>query len=78
MNAIALTALIEKHGVKLRRLPDTIVAAARAAAPEIMAQFRKAGGIDGRIGQSYADMQKALGQWPMVSAGGFLEARDRA
>ncbi len=78
MNAIALTALVDEHGVQLRRLPEGIIGAARAIAPSIIAGFQKGGGIEARIGQSYALMRKALAQWPMISAGAFLEARDRA
>lgn len=73
-NAAALEALVEEHGVELRRFPDDIVERAREHAKEVLARFDRPG-IEGRIYRSYTAMLDGLGGWPRVSVAGFLEAR---
>jgi len=74
-NAAALRALVERHGVVLRRFPDEVIAGARTRAPEVLAELAAAGGIAARIVDSYRAMLAELGDWPRVSVTGFLEAR---
>jgi TRAP-type mannitol/chloroaromatic compound transport system substrate-binding protein len=78
MNAEALKALVEEHGVKLRRFPAEIENAARASAEEVLAQFERMGGLDARIYRSYVDMRARLRDWSSISAQAFLDARSRA
>ncbi len=75
-NAAALRALVEDHGVRLRRFPDDILARARESARELLAGFAAGKGIAARIARSYGAMLETLGAWPTVSVRGFLEARD--
>lgn len=77
-NAEALRVLVRDHGVKLRRFPDDLIAAARESARDVLATFEAAGGIDARIYRSYTAMLDSLGDWPRVSMQGFLEARHGA
>jgi len=73
-NAAALKALVDEHGVELRRFPDDILQRAREQAREVLAQFDRPG-IEGKIYRSYVAMLAELGEWPRVSAAGFLAAR---
>lgn len=75
MNAIALQALVDEHGVQLRRFPKEIEQEARRIAPEVLAQFDRAGGLDARIHRSYTEMLGLVQDWGTVSARAFLEAR---
>ncbi len=77
-NAAALRALVEEHGVRLRRFPNDILARARESARELLADFAREKGVSGRIARAYAGMLEALDAWPGVSVRGFLEARDGA
>jgi TRAP-type mannitol/chloroaromatic compound transport system substrate-binding protein len=78
MNAAALTALVQEHGVQLRRFPSDVERVTRSRADEILAGFEEAGGIDARIVASYRAMQERLREWSRVSAQSFLDARNLA
>jgi TRAP-type mannitol/chloroaromatic compound transport system substrate-binding protein len=74
----ALATLVQRHGVKLRRWPEDIVAAARTAATELLASFATSGGIEQRIYRSYTDAMSRIQPWSRVSAAAYLEARASA
>ena len=74
----ALAALVDQHGVSLRRWPDGVVEAARGEAAALFAGFAAAGGIEQRIHDSYQAAIKRLEPWSRVSAEAFLEARGGA
>lgn len=74
----ALEALVDEHGVKLRRFPAEIEAAAREAAADLLAGFAGMGGIEARIYQSFRTMQRRAIGWSRYSAQAFLEARNGA
>ncbi len=74
----ALAALVDQHGVSLRRWPDDVVEAARGEAAALFAGFAAAGGIEQRIHDSYQAAIKRLEPWSRVSAEAFLEARGGA
>jgi TRAP-type mannitol/chloroaromatic compound transport system substrate-binding protein len=75
MDAIALRALVDQHGVQLRHFPADIVSEGRRIAPDVLAQFEQAGGLDARIYRSYTEMLSLVRGWSGVSLQGFLEAR---
>ncbi len=74
-NAAALRTLTERHGVRLRRFPQDVLAATRAIARDLLAEFAREEGITGRIARSYQAMLEELGAWPKVGLASFLEAR---
>jgi TRAP-type mannitol/chloroaromatic compound transport system substrate-binding protein len=78
MNAEALKALVEEHGVQLRAFPAEITAALRAQAPAVLAQFADMGGLDKRIHDSYVAMLDLLRPWSRESMAAFLTARAAA
>lgn len=75
MNALALRSLVDDHGVQLRVFPDDIVEALRRQAPEVLAPFAKAGGLEARIHDSYVATLDLLRPWSRTSMAGFLNAR---
>jgi len=75
MNAAALMALVDEHGVQLRTFPDDIVEALRAEAPAVLAPFAAAGGLDARIHDSYVATLELLRPWSRTSMADFLTAR---
>jgi TRAP-type mannitol/chloroaromatic compound transport system substrate-binding protein len=77
-NAQALQLLVKEHGVKLRRWPDDVLAAARKAAEDTLAEFEALGGIEQRIYRSFQAARDQAQRWSAISAHAFLEARNRA
>ena len=75
MNAEALNALVEEHGVQLRAFPDEIAAALREQAPAVLAQFADQGGLEKRIHESYVAMLDLLRPWSRESMAAYLAAR---
>jgi TRAP-type mannitol/chloroaromatic compound transport system substrate-binding protein len=74
----ALEALVEEHGVELRRWPEDVIAAARDAAEGLMAGFATAGGLEQRIHDSYAAALGRIRPWSRVSVEAYLGARGGA
>lgn len=77
-NAKALKLLVAKDQVKLRRWPDDVMAAARKAATEVLAEFDVMGAIERRIYRSFKAARDQAQRWSAVAAHAFLEARNRA
>ena len=73
----ALATLVGQHGVQLRRWPEPIVEAARAAAREQLAAFEAMGGLEQRIVGSYRAALERLQSWSRVSVAAYLGARER-
>lgn len=74
----ALEQLTSKHGTKLRRWPDDIVAAARRSGEALLAAFEGMGGLEQKIHWSYLAARKRADTWSSVSARAYLEARGGA
>ena len=74
----ALDVLVGMHDVQLRRWPEEIVTAARAAAADLMAGFDAMGGLPQRIWQSYAQALSRVRPWSRVSVEAYLGARGDA
>ena len=75
MNAEALKALVEDHGVQLRTFPADVTEALRAEAPAVLGQFADRGGLDQRIHDSYVAMLELLRPWSRESMAAYLAAR---
>lgn len=74
-NGQALATLVDQHGVTLRRWPDSVVAAARLQAADLLAGFAADGGIGRRIHDSYLDALRRVEPWSRVSVEAYLGAR---
>jgi TRAP-type mannitol/chloroaromatic compound transport system substrate-binding protein len=74
----ALDTLVGQHGVALRRWPDTVVAEARTAAADLLADLAARGGIERRIHDSYMAALRRIQPWSRVSVEAYLGARGGA
>ncbi|MGE0845985.1 MAG: hypothetical protein AB7L41_06925, partial [Flavobacteriaceae bacterium] len=74
-NAAALKALVDEHGVKLRRFPDGLMAAARKAAAEMYEEQSAADKGFARTWASYSAAIAHLAPWSKTGLESFLAAR---
>lgn len=77
-NAQALAKLTGELGVEIERLPDGVIAIARAAAADLVADFAARDGLEGQIARSYRAFGEAVAPWSNVSMESFLAARRAA
>ena len=75
-NAGALETLVRDHGVRLRRFPDSLLAAARQASEAVFADFAAAGRDNARVWESFDAARKRFGRWSRITRAAFLNARD--
>jgi TRAP-type mannitol/chloroaromatic compound transport system substrate-binding protein len=76
LNAEALAALIERHGVQLRSFPADVVTAARKTAADVLADLAARGDMARKVHDSYAAFRERAGLWSRVSIRAVLEARE--
>lgn len=74
-NAKALSHMVTEDQVELKRWPDAVLAAARGAAEEVLAEYEAMGDIEQRIYRSYRAARDQAEDWSAVSAQAFIEAR---
>jgi TRAP-type mannitol/chloroaromatic compound transport system substrate-binding protein len=74
-NAETLLQMRKAGKVKLRRFPEELLQAARAASEEVLAELAESSDIAGRIHRSYAAAQEAALAWGKVSRHAMLEAQ---
>ncbi len=76
-NAASLDGIEARHGVKLRRFPDEILAAAHAATTEVLAELAASDALAGRIHDSYERARRRALGWARVSRHAVLDAELR-
>lgn len=76
LNAEALAALTEQHGVRLRIFPQPLVAAARRHSADVVAELAAKSAIARRIHDSYVTFRDRTAGWSRISIKAVLEARD--
>jgi TRAP-type mannitol/chloroaromatic compound transport system substrate-binding protein len=76
LNAEALAALIQQHGVKLKSFAADIVGAARKQAGDVLGELGARSDIARRINDSYSAFRSRTAAWSRVSLKAVLEARD--
>jgi TRAP-type mannitol/chloroaromatic compound transport system substrate-binding protein len=76
-NAGALRTLIEKHGVRLRRFPDDVMAALARASDEVLAELEGADDLTRRTYRSFTNFREAAISWSRLAEQGFLDMRAR-
>lgn len=75
LNGAALKSLVDDHQVELKRFPDTVLDAARAAAEEVFADFSAKSADNARVWESYREARARLGRWSKISSAALLAAR---
>ena len=75
LNAQALAALINDHGVKLAAFPDDLVAAARAQAADVLGEVSARDRLSGKVHASYTAFRERSAPWSRVSIEAVLRAR---
>jgi TRAP-type mannitol/chloroaromatic compound transport system substrate-binding protein len=76
LNAEALAALTERHGVHLRDFPREVVTAARKVAAEVLADVAARSEMARKVHDSYVAFRERTGPWSRVSIRAVLEARE--
>ncbi len=74
-NAEALKVLKEKHGVHVTAYPADVLAAARKAADEVLAELAAKDEMSGKIVKSWLAAREHLSPWNDVALRAFLDAR---
>jgi TRAP-type mannitol/chloroaromatic compound transport system substrate-binding protein len=76
LNAEALAALIERHGVQLKSFPAEVVAAARKVSADVLADVAARSEMARKVHDSYVAFRERTGPWSRVSIRAVLEARE--
>jgi TRAP-type mannitol/chloroaromatic compound transport system substrate-binding protein len=76
LNAEALAALTEKHGVRLKSFPREVVDAARRVAADVLGELAARGEMARKVHDSYAAFRDRTAPWSRVSIKAVLEARE--
>jgi len=77
-NAAALDRLDGRFDVTLHRLPDEMIARARALAPEVLADSLDGSPLSAEIRESYTAFRAAAAAWSRIGPQAALRARARA
>lgn len=75
LNVEALAALVDRHNVKLRTFPASMIDAARTHARDVTAEIAGKSEIARRIVESYGAFRERAGRWANVSVKAVLESR---
>jgi TRAP-type mannitol/chloroaromatic compound transport system substrate-binding protein len=76
LNAEALAALSTQHGVKIRIFPQSLIAAARRHAGDVIGEVGSRSSIARNIEQSYVSFKERTAAWSRISTKAVLEARE--
>ena len=74
-NNDATQALIDKHGVDMRPLPDDVMAALRIATKEVLAEQSAADPMFAKVYASYSDFQQKVWQYHKISEQEYFKNR---
>ena len=76
LNAEALAAMIERHGVQLRAFPADVVGAARRVAADVLADLAARSEAARKVHDSYVAFRDRTAAWSRISIKAVLEARE--
>ena len=76
-NNAALRQLIDKHGVKLRRLPDDVMLALWRASEEVMAKLVEDDPMAAKVYASYKPFYDGVRAYHHISEQAYINARDK-
>ena len=74
-NNDALKALVEEHGVELRRFPAEVIEALRRHAAEVVAEVAETDAFARRVHDSYQAFFARVREWTAISEKAYLDAR---
>jgi len=74
-NTSSLDILVNKHGVKLKRYPDDLLAAAAKASEDVISTMAASDPMTSRVYESYAAFQKQAMAWADIGELGYMAAR---
>lgn len=74
-NNSALKTLVNEHDVKLRKLPDDVLAALKAASQEVVAEAAQANPLAQRIYDSYMAYYAGVREYHAISEQAYINAR---
>jgi TRAP-type mannitol/chloroaromatic compound transport system substrate-binding protein len=74
-SAIALEQLVREHGVRLRRVPDDVMAALAHATKDVLAETAAADDLTRRVFESYKASLAGSQEWGRISDEAFMAAR---
>ena len=75
-NAVHLDLLKNEHGVQMRQFPEDVVAEMAQASADVRSSAGAAGGLEGRIYESFETALKNMRGWANVSDGPYYAARE--
>ena len=75
-NNQALKALVEEHGVDLRRFPDDVLATLKRYSTEVMEELAASDPLIARVYASYTAFAEDIATWMTASRRAHIEARD--
>ncbi|MBV1883496.1 MAG: TRAP transporter substrate-binding protein [Pseudomonadales bacterium] len=75
-NNTALTDLVEKHNVQVRRLPDDVLMQLRKISEEVVADVAHTDDLSKRIYESYLKFKNSSNAYHQLSEKAYLNARD--
>lgn len=75
LNAVQLPALINEHGVSLKRFPDELLSAARVASADVLSDLAAKDPQSAKAVESFQKAKSTLQEWSRVSVGEFLTNR---
>ncbi|MBN21460.1 MAG: ABC transporter substrate-binding protein [Bdellovibrionaceae bacterium] len=74
-NAIALQTLVKKHGVQLKKFPDSVLKLAGKTSQSVLSEIASKDPMTQKIYKSYLSFKKQLGPWDEISERGYSLAR---
>jgi TRAP-type mannitol/chloroaromatic compound transport system substrate-binding protein len=74
-NNAALRTLVDEHGVKLRKLPDDVLEALKAASQDVVAEAATANPLAQEIYDSYMAFYKDVSEYHAISEQAYINAR---
>lgn len=77
LNNRALQVLLDEHGVKLRKLPDSVLKELKRLSTEVVEEMAAQDPQVARVYESYRAYQEGVAQYHGISERAYLEARDK-
>lgn len=74
-NNIALNTLVDKHGVKLKPLPDDVLRKLHGLSHEVVQEIVDRDAFSKKVYSAYSDFQQQVMRWSEVSEYAFMRAR---
>ena len=74
-NNSALQQLVNEHGVKVKRLPDDVLAELKKVADEITLEVAATSDVAGRVYDSFSEFREQSKAYHSISEVAFYEAR---